>query len=209
MAENLYKEWFVRFRFPEHENCEFENGIPKGWRIEKIGTVTRLKVGGDAPKEYSKHKTAEYSIPIYSNGIENEGLFGYTNEAIITKNSVTVSARGTIGYAFLRTEPYVPIVRLIAMEPIEKDIDLYYLYLFLDMNTIEGYGTSQQQLTIPFFSRCKILLPNRELQANFTRMVAPIYKEIKLLTLSTQNLIIQRDLLLPRLMSGKLEVSIC
>ena len=45
MAENLYKEWFVRFRFPGHETAEFENGIPKGWEIKRIGDFVKLKSG--------------------------------------------------------------------------------------------------------------------------------------------------------------------
>ena len=71
---------------------------------------------------------------------------------------------------------------------------------------IEGYGTSQQQITVPYFKRKKILVPTEELICNFYEITKPIFSEKKKLKIINTNLIKQRDLLLPRLMSGKLEV---
>ena len=90
---------------------------------------TEIFAGGDAPKgRISPTRTAEYSIPIFSNGEDKAGLYGYTDSARVTEQSITVSARGTIGYAAIRTEPFVPIVRLITLVPNQNVVDIRYLY---------------------------------------------------------------------------------
>lgn len=206
MAENLYKEWFVRFRFPGHETAEFENGIPKGWEIRRLDKVSKLSAGGDAPKDFSLVQSKEYPIPIYSNGIVNDGLYGYCKKPTRTAKSITISARGTVGFVCLRFQPYMPIVRLVSIEPKNESLDVFYLYYYFKENSIEGYGTSQQQITIPYLSKKKILIPKINLMEKFGIYTAKLYDKINVLKEKNQNLIKQRDLLLPRLMSGKLEV---
>lgn len=206
MAENLYKEWFVRFRFPGHETAEFENGIPKGWEIRRLDKVSKLSAGGDAPKDFSLVQSKEYPIPIYSNGIVNDGLYGYCKKPTRTAKSITISARGTVGFVCLRFQPYMPIVRLVSIEPKNESLDVFYLYYYFKENSIEGYGTSQQQITIPYLSKKKILVPNINLMEKFGIYIDKLFENINALEEKNKNLIKQRDLLLPRLMSGKLEV---
>lgn len=206
MAENLYKEWFVRFRFPGHETAEFENGIPKGWEIRRLDKVSKLSAGGDAPKDFSLVQSKEYPIPIYSNGIVNDGLYGYCKKPTRTAKSITISARGTVGFVCLRFQPYMPIVRLVSIEPKNESLDVFYLYYYFKENSIEGYGTSQQQITIPYLSKKKILVPNINLMEKFGIYIDKLFENINALKEKNKNLIKQRDLLLPRLMSGKLEV---
>ena len=206
MAENLYKEWFVRFRFPGHETAEFENGIPKGWEIRRLDKVSKLSAGGDAPKDFSLVQSKEYPIPIYSNGIVNDGLYGYCKKPTRTAKSITISARGTVGFVCLRLQPYMPIVRLVSIEPKNESLDVFYLYYYFKENSIEGYGTSQQQITIPYLSKKKILVPNINLMEKFGIYIDKLFENINALKEKNKNLIKQRDLLLPRLMSGKLEV---
>lgn len=206
MAENLYKEWFVRFRFPGYETAEFENGIPKGWRIRRLDEVSKLSAGGDAPKDFSLEQSKEYPIPIYSNGMANDGLYGYCKKPTRTAKSITISARGTVGFVCLRFQPYMPIVRLVSIEPKNESVDVFYLYYYFKENSIEGYGTSQQQITIPYLSKKKILIPSIKLIEKFGVYTAKLFDKINVLKEKNQNLIKQRDLLLPRLMSGKLEV---
>lgn len=205
-AQELYKEWFVRFRFPGHENAKFENGLPEGWQVRKIGDISKIGSGGDAPKDYSLVRTQEYSVPIFSNGITNDGLYGFAKKGTKKAKSITISARGTVGFTCLRFEPYLPIVRLLSIEPDNKNIDMYYLYHNLRNDIIDGYGTSQQQITIPFFSKKKIIVPPIALQNQYAAIVEEMYNQINKLKDMKNNLVKQRDLLLPRLMSGKLEV---
>lgn len=166
MAENLYKEWFVRFRFPGYEDVEFIDGFPKEWKICRMDQLAKIKAGGDAPADSTKELTDECSIPIYSNGIENEGLYGYTSKAKISKPSITISARGTVGYTCLRRVHYTPIVRLICIIPHEEKL-ANWLYYYFKRTIVIANGTSQQQITIPMMSREKVLFPTEDLINKF------------------------------------------
>lgn len=103
-AQAVYKKMFV---------TDVDNtALPEGWRIVPLESISELSAGGDKPSAYSDIQSETCNVPIFSNGIEQEGLYGFTDKAKISDESVTVSARGTVGYVFLREEPYVPIVRL-------------------------------------------------------------------------------------------------
>lgn len=209
MAQTIFKEWFVDFNYPNAtgEMIDSEMGeIPKGWKIFKLGEVASLFAGGDKPDNTTDIKTDLNKIPVYSNGIRNEGLYGFTDIPKILKESVTISARGTIGYVCLRTEPYVPIVRLISIIPIKQYMSNIYLYLWLKKEKISGYGSTQQQLTIPVFKERKIILPPYELMEVFSQKIDSLYNKRKHNFEQIQTLEETRDSLLPKLMSGKIRL---
>ena len=130
-------------------------------KIVYIADVCKeIFAGGDVPKDaLSYEKTAEYNVPIFSNGEKNCGLYGYTNNARVKEPSITVSARGTIGYTAIRTEPFVPVVRLITLTPKSEVIDLDYLFYATQNYKFEGSGTSIPQLTVPILKKYKFPLP--------------------------------------------------
>ena len=192
MAETLFRQWFIE-------------EAKEDWKEVLLEEIAYLSAGGDKPKNVSSNRTNELNIPIYSNGIEDEGLYGYTDIPKITEESVTISARGTIGYVVLRTEPFVPIVRLITLTP-KKNITSKYLYFWAKSQDINGTGTTQQQLTIPDFKLTKVLLPEKELISKFTNEVDKYYEKILLNKKQIQTLIQQRDSLLPKLMSGEVKI---
>lgn len=205
-AAELYKEWFVRFRFPGWEVETFEKGLPKSWDIKRVSDIGDVKAGGDCPKVYFDIQTEETSVPIYSNGLANRGLYGFTDKPKIRKDSVTISARGTIGFVCLREEPYVPIVRLVSVIPSSEDYSARFLYYLLSNMHIEGFGTSQQQLTVPFFKKRKVLLPPKEIARQFVDYINPILDCIKSLENENSIAAMQRDSLLQKLLSGKVKV---
>ena len=126
---------------------------------------SEIFAGGDAPKSnMSATKTDEYKIPIFSNGEADNGLYGYTNFARVTKPSITVSARGTIGFVAARNEPFVPIVRLISLTPNPEKIELKYLYYAIQNYKFDGSGTSIPQLTVPMLKKYSFPLPTKEQQ---------------------------------------------
>lgn len=204
MVENLYREWFVRFRFPGHENTPIVEGLPKSWKIVRYSQVCSIVAGGDYPNDYYDKQTVEYNVPIYSNGIINNGLYGFCKIAQVKEPAITISARGTVGFVALRLKPFLPIVRLLAIIP--REFSVYYLYFYAKMAKMEGNGTSQQQLTKPMLNKRKVLLPDPHSLKLFDKHVVPIFEEIENLKLQCQILANQRDELLPRLMSGKLVV---
>ena len=199
-AETLFKAWFIDF-------APFDGIKPNNWVVYTLGEVTEMGAGGDKPKNTSKIKSAECPYPVYSNGLDNEGLYGYTDKAKIFDESVTVSARGTIGFVCLRHIPYVPIVRLVTLIPKESILSAKYLYLYLKQLHISGTGTTQQQLTVPDFRKTEILIPDNTTMMDFTKVVTPIFNKIWANEDENKQLALIRDALLPKLMSGEIDVS--
>ena len=181
--------------------------MPLDWKEMTLEDVSILNAGGDKPKVVSEIRSEECTVPIYSNGISNEGIYGFTTDAKIINESVTVSARGTIGFVCLRQEPYVPIVRLISVVPKENIMTAKYLYLWLESLHIMGTGTTQQQLTVPDFKKTRIIVPPIQKIREFTDLVNPIYENILRNKKENEKLSELRDNLLPKLMSGELDVS--
>ena len=144
--------------------------------ISKIVNIkdvcSEIFAGGDAPKsKMALQPTAEYTIPIYSNGEENSGLYGYTDNPRVTAPSITISARGTIGYTAIRTQPFVPIVRLITLTPIPDIIDIQYLYYAVKKYNFAGSGTSIPQLTVPMIKDYNFPLPPMEEQRRIASLL--------------------------------------
>ena len=133
----------------------------KNWVIKKLGEVCELSAGGDVPNDnFSEIKTDKHQIPIFANGEKNEGFYGFTSKAKVTKPSITVSARGTIGFAVKRLEPFFPIVRLIVVTPINlKELGLDYLDYALRKIDFKHSGSSIPQLTVPMIRDYEIPLP--------------------------------------------------
>ena len=133
--------------------------IPGNWSWQRIPTISlSISAGGDKPSVFSKVKTEECSVPVYSNGEKDDGLFGYTDVAKVFDKSVTISGRGTVGFSCVRNEPYVPIVRLITVVPC-AGIDLQYLHFVFTALFEQGVGTSIQQLTVPMLQVKLIPVP--------------------------------------------------
>ena len=109
------------------------NGVDVEWKT--LGEVFDIFAGGDVPQEaLSEIETEEFNIPILSNGIDGKSLYGWTSIPKIAMPSLTISARGTIGWTSYRDEPFFPIVRLLVLTPKVK-LNLKFGYYF--MKTIE------------------------------------------------------------------------
>ena len=170
-AQAIYKKLFV-------EDVDISE-LPQDWKLTALENVASLSAGGDRPSVYSSFPTNICTVPIFSNGIDEEGLYGYTDKAKIFDESVTVSARGTVGYVFLREEPYVPIVRLISVIPKTEYVTAKYLYFALASIDLHSTGTSQQQITVPDFKQRQIVVPDRMTMDTFTKFIEPIFSKIK------------------------------
>lgn len=198
IAQTIFKEWFGKYQVGDE--------LPKGWRVENLGNVSLLSAGGDKPINVSLTSNEINNIPIYSNGITADGLYGYTDTPKVTEECITVSARGTIGFVCLRTKPFVPIVRLVTVIPKKNCLTSKYLFFWLKNANIDGTGTTQQQLTVPDFKRTEIIIPRFELINKFTTVVDSFYDKIEVNNSQIQILQQTRDTLLPKLMSGKVRV---
>ena len=141
---------------------------------------SEIFAGGDAPKSnMSVIKTDEYQIPIFSNGEADNGLYGYTNFARVTEPSITVSARGTIGFVAVRNEPFLPIVRLISITPNPEKIEIRYLYYAIQNYKFDGSGTSIPQLTVPMLKKYSFPLPTKQQQLDIANRLDKVSELIE------------------------------
>ncbi len=214
-AQALFRRWFVDFEFPNEQGLPYKsNGgkfvnselgsIPEGWSVKAIADVAELMAGGDKPCIVTKKPTGECNVPIFSNGMSDDGLYGYTTNAKVFKESVTISARGTIGFVRLRQKPFFPIVRLITAIPNTSLISAKYLYFLLLDKNISGTGTTQQQLTVPDFRRYELIVPTLNIIKNFNNITNVVFNKITFLKHENEILESLRDAILPKLMNNEL-----
>lgn len=140
---------------------------------KRLGDVCILSAGGDAPKTHmSKIKSDEYKYPIYSNGIGDNALYGYTYEYKISSPCVTVAARGTIGWAALRTDPFYPIVRLICVLPKDYgELNVAFLKYFIDTIEFSVPEGGIPQLTVPMLKNLVIPVPSLQEQQRIVEIL--------------------------------------
>ena len=145
---------------------------PKWEKVKLEDVCEKLFAGGDVPKDnYSLEKNERHQIPIYTNGINEKSLYGFTDQPRVDRDSVTISARGTIGYSEVRKAPFYPAVRLIVATPNLKKIDMLFLKYSLDGLDMYRNGNSIPQLTIPMISSEKIHLPPLETQKQIVEKI--------------------------------------
>ncbi|EAI5011513.1 restriction endonuclease subunit S [Campylobacter jejuni] len=167
---------------PLKDNAKENYKLPQGWEWKSLEEISEnISAGGDKPKNCTESKTAKNQIPVYANGVNNNGLVGYTDKATIIKPSLTISARGTIGFVCIRKEPYFPIVRLISLIPCENILCLHYLYFCLNFFIAKGEGSSIPQLTIPKFKSLQIPLPPLKEQEQIAEHLDFVFEKAKAL----------------------------
>ncbi len=220
MVENLYKEWFVRFRFPGHESVELENGIPKGWEYCTVESLSDVLQRGISPEyDDAGNLTVISQKCIRQNIMDIREARQQVKEfkpELNLKDGDTVicsTGTGTLGrvgqvygeYPNTTFDSHVTLVRA------KNTIGKHFLYWTLKemqpwfMNMGIG-STNQQELYRGTIKNAKVIKASSELITQFESIVTPIHQNIISLIKAQDNLILQRDLLLPRLMSGKLEV---
>ena len=153
--------------------------IPSNWVWVGLRHIAKkIFAGGDKPEIFSKIKTDENIFPIFSNGIDKDGLYGYTNEARVLEKALTISARGTIGFSRIREANFTPIIRLIVI--ILKDNLLYeFLDYYLKYNSLEGIGSSIPQLTVPIVNEKIIPLPPLNEQKRIVEKLDFLFEKTK------------------------------
>lgn len=136
--------------------------IPEDWLLSNIGEVFKVTAGGDFKEnESSDYKDERHPYPIYSNALKNFGLYGYSSYYTSEANCITITARGTIGFAKYRDHNFTAIGRLLVLMPKNKnDIDCFYISEFINnkINFILEV-TGVPQLTAPQVSKYFIPLP--------------------------------------------------
>lgn len=221
MAENLYKEWFVRFRFPGHENVEMENGLPKGWkyyRIEDLCDINRetIKIA-NAPKDILYLDTGSVTRGKISD-VESLTFADAPSRArrIVRNDSIIYSTvRPNLQhYGILKNPPSNLLVSTgFAVLDCKEEI-ANIVYLALSHPSVYRYCSLIADCAVATYPSIKpkeigriyIALPKMSVCKRWNEKIESYYKMINKLQQQNSLLARQRDLLLPRLMSGKLEV---
>lgn len=224
MAENLYKEWFVRFRFPGYETAEFENGIPKGWDIVELKKIAKLKSGYAFKSEW----WTEIGVPVIKIKDIQDGKITLHQLDCVSKENAEKAKKfmvqsgdllialtgATIGKtALIVYEGYLVNQRVGKFFVKNPSVDyIGFLYCLINRPWIQekiicyaGSNAAQPNISPLDIENFKILY-NKEIVDKFNVKIKTIIKMIISLQKTNFLLIKQRDLLLPRLMSGKLEV---
>ena len=202
MAENLYKEWFVRFRFPGHEKVEMENGLPKGWNVKRYEDELNVKYGKGLPT----NRLTEDGFPVFG----SNGQIGFYTSYMYDTPQILISCRGaSSGVVNISLPKSFVTNNSLVCELTDKTESVfeYLKYYFLNTNLVQYQtGSAQPQITINNVVKLKMLVPSHEVQCAFSKKIRVIDKEVANLQNQNSLLTRQRDLLLPRLMSGKLEI---
>ncbi len=223
MAEELYKEWFVRFRFPNWQNTEFEKGIPKGWVEQLVSESFDVCGGGTPSKEVAEYwengeinwftpsdLTSRSTLFIEESELKcNDIGLNKSSAKIFPAYSVMMTSRATIGVLSINTTEACTNQGFITCRP-NKEFPLCYLYHWLKMSKpyfeILASGATFAELSRGSFKKIKIYKPNVDIVEKFDAICKPIFDEVLTLQKQLDNLNTQKNSLLPRLISGKLSV---
>jgi type I restriction enzyme, S subunit len=203
MARSLYREWFVHFRFPGYEKEKLSSSpssFPAEWTAGTLGDVVVLQRGFDLPERERRHG----SIPIVS----SSGVSGIHDTAKASAPGIVTGRYGTLGEVYLLHEPFWPLNTTLFVKDFKGNEPCWLLCLLrsLDFSRHNAAGA------VPGINRnalhlLPVYIPPRALQERFGTLIDPILQQVDALHRRNKRLVELRDRLLPRLISGELDVS--
>lgn len=201
-AQRLYKEWFVDFRFPGYEDVKIVNGVPEGWKKHHIDDVFHIKYGKTLP---TSKITKEGKYPVYG----ANGVIGFYLEKNVDDYVVLITSRGNAGDV-LRTHDKESFVtnNSFIVKSYDHRIRLPFIHQLMKNTDFKNIctGSAQPQLTNNSISTLLVLLPSCELISQFCDIESSWYEKIEMLLTQNRLLSQARDRLLPKLISGEIEV---
>lgn len=219
-AQRLYREWFVELRFPGHENVKIVDGVPEGWRKKPFSQIVTIMSGG-TPKTDNK---AYYngSIPFYTPKDSDGAFFSYSTQTYITEEglsnchsplypegTIVITARGTVGKTTILGVPMAMNQSCYALKCEQYSMP-YYLFFSLNEEVRKlkamANGGVFNTIIVKTFDNICMFEPELSVVSHFNEMVSTYMESIKLKMKQQQKLIEARDRLLPKLMSGEMEV---
>ncbi len=236
MAEEIYKEWFVRFRFPNYKNTKFfdKNGkevkhgtlgaLPEGWEVKSIDEFSSFSISKSKLKKFKGEKTYLATADITGLNISGKGeIIDWDNKPsraqLVPENNAVFFARMSATYKVLNfTDANIELINTLVLSSgflglkASSKFHLPYLFSLIKSETFHNYknvfasGATQVSLTNEGFHMIKLIEPNDEIILAFGNITYAFFDEINTLMQKNQVLQDTRDLLLPRLISGKLSV---
>jgi type I restriction enzyme S subunit len=227
MARALYREWFVHFRFPGHENhprvASTLGEIPQGWEVKTVADAFMISGGGTPSRkedEFWTNGTIQWYSPSdltrvgtmfiddSSDHITERGL-AQSSARMFPARSVMLTSRATIGAIAINTHPACTNQGFITCLPNER-VPLYFQFLWLTENvpTFQrmASGATFKEISRGVFKTIEFLQPPDGLVGQFEALAAPLAEQVLALQRQIHNLRRTRDLLLPRLLSGQIDI---
>ena len=214
MAQTLYREWFVHFRFPRHENVPMVESplgpIPQRWEVKSFGEVSLNFDRQRKPLSGKVRSTRQGEYPYYGAA----KVLDHINDYLFDGRYLLIGEDGSVV-----TEDGKPVLQLVTgkfwvnnhthVVQGKAPVSTNFLYLFMSNVAISGYitGTAQPKINQQNLNRIPVILPPRSLLERFNQMIEPDFDNIVSLRLKNANLRRTRDLLLPKLISGEIDVS--
>ena len=214
MAQTLYQEWFVHFRFPGHENVPMIESplgpIPKGWEVKNFGEVSLNFDRQRKPLSGKVRSTMQGEYPYYGAA----KVLDHINDYLFDGRYLLIGEDGSVV-----TEEGKPVLQLVTgkfwvnnhthVVQGNAPISTNFLYLFMCNVAISGYvtGTAQPKINQQNLNRIPVILPPQHLLEKFNQIIKLNFDKITTLNLKNANIRQTRDLLLPKLISGEIDVS--
>jgi type I restriction enzyme S subunit len=198
-ARQLYREWFLRLRFPGHEHTPIVDGVPEGWERAPLESALVLQRGFDLPTQDRQ----DGEVPIYG----STGILGHHNKAKAAAPGVVTGRSGTLGEVQYVDEDYWPLNTALWVKEFKRVTPLFALFLLreMDLKQFNG-GASVPTLDRKSVHRVDVLIPSTQMLRTFDEFAVDVFAQVKKLASQNQKLRQARDLLLPRLMTGELSV---
>ena len=194
-ARLLYREWFVRLRFPGYEHTPIVDGVPRGWGRKTLGETITLNYG----KALKADTRVDGEFPVYG----SSGIVGSHDKALVKGPAIILGRKGNVGSVFWSSKSFFPIDTVYFIDPSSSD-----LYLFYSLKNMHFISTD---VAVPGLNRNfaysrPLLCPSQAFLGAFNDFVMPVHLQIDKLGEMDQKLRAARDHLLPRLMSGEITV---
>ncbi len=199
MAEEIYREWFVRLRFPGHEQAKFEKGVPVGWLSKKFGEFCKLKRGYDLPDD----QVVPGPFPV----VAATAVKTFHNQFKAEPPLITTGRSGSLGGVLITYQRAWPLNTTLYVQDCygNSAFLIYYTLKFMGLESFNA-GAGVPTLNRNHLNGIPMNVPPRAIQRAFDEQIAPIHRQIESLKASTDLATRSRDALLPRLISGKLPV---
>lgn len=197
-AQRLYKEWFVDLRFPGHENTKIVDGVPEGWSRGLLKELISVNYGKD-------HKKApdDGNIPVYGSG----GLMRKCNKSLFSGEAVLIPRKGSLNNIMYVDETFwtVDTMFYATMKQPHTAVFVYFFVKAFDMYSM-NIGAAVPSMTTKILDAMDVVIPDKETLEKFDKYAKVYFNKIKTLQGQNERLKTARDLLLPKLMNGKVEV---
>lgn len=199
-ARRLYREWFVHLRFPGHESVPVRDGVPEGWERGSLDRALFLQRGFDLPNG----SRIAGDVPVYA----STGINGFHNDAKAVGPGVVTGRSGTLGQVHYVAKDFWPLNTSLWVKEFRRVSPIVAYFLLSELNLEQfNSGASVPTLDRKTVHQASVLLPSPDLVEKFDTLVQPLFDQIDALKAGIDSTSKARDLLLPKLMSGQIDIS--